>query len=75
MNNKKMYDELIKILFKKAKGFYYTEEQEDYEKTHNKSNSSEKTLKNISFFENYDIPKTQNPQSDDTIIATNEKNH
>ena len=36
MDGQKIYDELIQILLKKAQGFYYTEEQEDYEKAQNK---------------------------------------
>ena len=40
MNNNEIYDFLIKILLKKAEGYYYTEEQEDYEKAQNKSNNS-----------------------------------
>ena len=71
MNNKKIYDFLIKILLKKAEGYYYTEEQEDYEKTQNKSINSKYQCENISFFENFDIVKTKNNKVDDKIIATN----
>lgn len=72
MNSKKIYDELIKILLKKAKGFYYTEEQEDYEKTQIKSNNSEIYNKNISFFDNFDTVSTQNKSSNDIIKPSNE---
>lgn len=72
MNSKKIYDELIKILLKKAKGFYYTEEQEDYEKTQNKSNNSEIYNKNISFFDNFDTVSTQNKSGNDIIKPSNE---
>ena len=71
MNNKKIYDFLIKILLKKAEGYYYTEEQEDYEKTQNKSINSKYQCENISFFENFDTVKTKNNKVDDKIIATN----
>ena len=72
MNSKKIYDELIKILLKKAKGFYYTEQQEDYEKTQNKSNISEKQNKNISFFDNCDMVSTDTKTNNVTIKSSNE---
>ena len=52
MNNKKIYDFLIKILLKKAEGYYYTEEQEDYEKTQIKSSLYKKPYENLSMFDN-----------------------
>lgn len=72
MKDEKIYNELIKILMKKANGFYYTEEQEDYEKTQNKSKISEKAYQNVSFFENFDTVKTKSSTVDDTIKATDE---
>jgi hypothetical protein len=72
MNGHEIYDELIKILLKKANGFYYTEEQEDYEKAQNKSKSTEQIYKNMSFFENYDTVETQTNQTDDKIGLQNE---
>lgn len=72
MDGKKIYDDLIKILLKKATGFYYTEEQEDYEKTQNKSNNAEKPYKNISFFEYSDMVENNPTISSDKIKAQNE---
>ena len=72
MNNKKIYDFLIKILLKKAEGYYYTEEQEDYEKTQNKSNNSKLQYDNITFFENFDTLQPKNKSQDDTIDSQNE---
>ena len=74
MNNNEIYDELIKILLKKAQGFYYSEEQEDYEKAQNKSKSFNKVYENVSFFENYDTVKQCNTNDNDTIKPSNEKN-
>lgn len=73
MNNKKIYDDLIKILLKKATGFYYTEEQEDYEKTQKKSNISENQCNNLNFFEIIDTVKPETNQSNDTIESSNGK--
>lgn len=72
MDNKKIYDELIQILLKKANGYYYTEEQEDYEKTQNKSKFSENQCQNLSFFENFDTVKPKNNNTSDTIKPDNE---
>ena len=72
MNNKKIYDFLIKTLLKKAEGYYYTEEQEDYEKTQNKSINSKFQCENISFFENIDTGKTKNNKLSVNIKSTNE---
>ena len=49
MNKKSIYETLIKILEKKAGGFYYTEEIDEYEKTQNKLKSTQKQL---NFFDN-----------------------
>ena len=49
------YQDVIKLLIKRAEGFYYTEEQFEYEKTQNKSKSNELSylkIENISFFDN-----------------------
>lgn len=72
MNNKKIYDFLIKILLKKAEGYFYTEEQEDYEKTQNKPNNSKVQYENISFFENNVTPKPKTNKQDDIINSQNE---
>ena len=73
MNNKEIYDFLIKILLKKAEGYYYTEEQEDYEKTQNKSNNSKFNFENISMFEKFDTLKPNNNNSNVTIKTQNEE--
>ena len=73
MNNKKIYDFLIKILLKKAEGYYYTEEQEEFEKTQNNSSKSKKYYENISFFENCDIQNTDISNLNDNIKSTNEE--
>ena len=72
MDGKKIYDELIKILLKKAKGFYYTEEQEDYEKTQSKSKLSEFSCRNLSFFDNDVTKEHKFPNQSDTISLDNE---
>ena len=73
MNNKEIYDFLIKVLLKKAEGYYYTEEQEDYEKTQNKSNNSKIKFENISMFEKFDTQKPYNNTSSVTIKSQNEE--
>lgn len=73
MNDKKIYKKLIDILLKKAEGFYYTEEQEDYEKTQNKSKISEIRNKNMSFFDFIDTVSTQKPNGSDIVNSSNEK--
>ena len=72
MNNKKIYDFLIKILLKKAEGYYYTEEQEEYEKAQNKSQISKNKYENISLFDNFDTVSNKNRLSSDIIKTTNE---
>lgn len=72
MDDKKIYEELIKILLKKANGFYYTEEQEEYEKTQNKSKYSEIQYENMSFFDNFDTVETKSNHDTDTIKPDNE---
>ena len=71
MNNFSQKD-LVELLIKKANGYYYTEEQFEYEKTQNKSNKSEKHIHNISFFDNFDRGQIQNKTPDDTIKSSNE---
>ena len=72
MNNKKIYDFLIKILLKKAEGYFYTEEQEDYEKSQNKSISSKIQCENISFFENYDTVNNKSNNQNAKIKTVND---
>ena len=73
MDEKKIYKFLIETLLKKAEGFYYTEEQEDYEKTQNKSTLQSIQYKNISIFDKIDTPKPNNNITNDTIKSLNEK--
>lgn len=72
MGQNNIYDELIKILLKKAKGFYYTEEQEEYEKAQNKPRISEINNKNISFFDNNVTSEVKFINHNDTIKSDNE---
>ena len=73
MNNKEIYDFLIKILIKKAEGYYYTEEQEDYEKTQIKNISSKIQYENVSMFENIVTDKTKTEQPNVNIKQQNEE--
>lgn len=73
MNSKKIYDFLIKILLKKAEGYYYTEELEEFEKTQNNSNKSKKNYENISFFEEFDTQYLKTNNSNDIIKSSNEE--
>ena len=72
-NNKFNKEDLINLLIKKASGFYYSEEQYEYEKTQNKNNLNKISTKNISFFENYDRGENVLNQSNDKINLSNEK--
>ena len=75
-NNKKLKEALIKILEKKANGFYFSEEVYEYEKTQNKSKNSEKQ---ISFLENsqnfnfYDRVEANSVSPCDKIEVSDEK--
>lgn len=63
---------LIEILYKKATGFYYSEEQYEYEKTQNKSNYNKNNIQNVSFFENCDTGITNQIKTNDIIKSSNE---
>ena len=65
-------NDLIEILIKKASGFYYTEEQCEYEKTQNKSNINKINNQNLSFFENIDTGEQNLNPPHDTITLSNE---
>ena len=67
MNNKKIYDNLIEVLIKKANGFYFTEEQKDYEKAQNKDKNSKNNIQNLSFFDNSVMVEDKNKFNSDTI--------
>ena len=72
MGQNNIYDELIKILLKKAKGFYYSEEQEEYEKAQCKSRISEINNRNVSFFDNNVTNEVKFINQNDTIKSDNE---
>lgn len=65
-------NDLINLLIKKASGFYYTEEQFEYEKTQNKSNLSKNLSNNLSFFENFDMGQQTSENNNDIIKSSNE---
>ena len=67
-------NDLIEILIKKASGFYYSEEQFEYEKTQNKSQINKIQAQNISFFENNDRGQNEIITLNDTIELSNETN-
>lgn len=73
MNKNKIQKQLIDILLKKANGFYYYEEQEEYEKTQNKSKFRENSIQNISMFDNFVTGQTQNKESNATLKSSNGK--
>ncbi len=69
---------LIEILIKKANGFFYTEEQLEYEKTQKRNKNTEKysqKIENISFFDNPDRGMIQNQKLYDKIDLSNEQKH
>jgi len=72
MNNSFTKNDLIKLLIKKASGFYYSEEQYEYEKTQNKSILNKNHSHNVSFFENIDRCLTTSDISSDNIKSSNE---
>lgn len=65
---------LIEILIKKATGYYYSEEQFEYE-TQKSNKFNEKHINNLSFFENYDRGETNFINSNDKIKLSNEIEH
>lgn len=71
MNKKFTKNNLIEILTKKATGYYYSEEQFEYE-TQKSSNLVKKTSNNLSFFENFDRGQTPSENSYDKIEVSNE---
>ena len=66
------HSDLINLLIKKASGFYYTEEQCEYEKTQNKQLKHKNQYQNLSFFDNCDRGITEFDNSNDTIKLSNE---
>lgn len=73
MDNKNFtHSDLINLLIKKASGFYYTEEQCEYEKTQNKHIINKNNNQNLNFFENFDRGNNENNFTNDTINLSNE---
>ena len=75
--NKFGYQDVVELLIKRAKGFYYTEEQYEYEKTQNKSKSNELSslkVENISFFDNCVRGDNLITKPNDTIKLSNGDN-
>lgn len=70
--NKFTKQDLIEILIKKASGFYYTEEQCEYEKMQNKNISNKIPNNNLSFFDFSDRGNIEFYNDDDTIKLSNE---
>ena len=69
-------NDLIKILIKKASGFFYNEELLEYEKTQKLADSSKKDnqkCENISFFDKIDRGNTDIYKSSDIIEVSNGK--
>ena len=75
MSNKSFgYSDVINLLIKRAKGFYYTEEQLEYEKTQKNKiidKNNGQFCENISFFDNTVRGKEELINSCDTIKASN----
>ena len=69
MKKEKLEKNLINILLKKSTGFYYFEEQEEYEKPQNIN----KNFKNISFFDSNVTVSDKNLECNDTINSSNGK--
>lgn len=69
-------NDLIKILIKKASGFFYNEELLEYEKTQKLADTSKKDnqkCENISFFDKIDRGNTDIYKSSDIIEVSNGK--
>lgn len=67
------YDDVLNLIFKKASGYYYTEEQFEYEKMQKNKYFSEKDSLFSKKNENFDMDKTQITMFDDNIKQENEK--
>ena len=64
-------NDLIEILIKKASGYYYSEEQFEYE-TQKSNKFNEKYANNLRFFENFDRGEIISNNSNDKIKPSNE---
>ena len=71
MNSEELKNKLIEILLKKAEGYYYFEEQEDYEKTQIKTKNNNKLYENVSMFENFVTDESITSNSNDKIKSSN----
>ena len=67
------YDDVLNLIFKKASGYYYTEEQFEYEKMQKNKHFSEKDSLFSKKNGNFDMDKTQITMFDDNIKQENEK--
>ena len=73
MNKNKLQKQLVDILLKKANGFYYYEEQEEFEKTQNKNKNLNNSIVNLSMFDNFVTEKAKQNTASDTIKSSNGK--
>jgi hypothetical protein len=71
MKSEEIQNKLIEILLKKAEGYYYYEEQEDYEKTQIKQKYTNKQYENVSMFENLVTEQSNSKHSNDKINLSN----
>ncbi len=78
MGKKFTKKDLMELLIKKAKGYYYNEEVYEYEKTQNKTKSIKNYNsynENLNFFDIYDRVLTSNDKPNDTMELSNEKQY
>ena len=71
MRSEEIQNKLIEILLKKAEGYYYFEEQQEFEKTQIKHKNLTKTFENISMFENNVTDSIISNNSNDNIKSSN----
>ncbi len=71
MNENFTKNDLIQILIKKATGYYYSEEQFEYE-TQKSSKTTDKYINNLNFFENFDRGENNFNSLNDKIKSSNE---
>ena len=71
MNNNKIHKQLIDILLKKANGFYFYEEQEEYEKAQNKTKNINNSTINLSMFDNFVTDNQNSKPTSDTLNLSN----
>ena len=67
------YDDVLNLIFKKASGYYYTEEQFEYEKTQKIKHLAEKDDIFANCSKKIDTIQTQISMFDDNIKSDNEK--